>query len=71
MGIFEQIDAERKRQAAEDCGCTEDELVPCEKCPMIDDICEECGDTGWVFEGTPRFFAPGPISPSSSEADDR
>ena len=51
-GVFAKIDAERKAQAAEDFGCTEDELEPCEACPIIDEICEACGCTGWVMEGT-------------------
>ena len=45
----------KKLEAAEDCGCEVDELVRCEKCPSsygIDDVCDECGETGWVYEPT-------------------
>ena len=48
--VIEQ--GEYRRKAAEDWDCPVEELEPCEACPVIDEICEACGCTGWVAEGT-------------------
>ena len=44
--ILEEVN--NRQEAAEWCGCGIEDLIPCYRCPLLDDVCDTCRETKWI-----------------------